>query len=167
MSLTLGGAVFVTLPRKGLARLKEFFTPGKRNALRALVDRSRYDTGRRLSSISEIFNEMSVMMDSERRTLSDTHLEELTDTLVGETCALCRKYDVCLASGTLSQVKSIMLSSMEKGGSTISNIPDGIKSNCTNLASLLSAAGKIAVSYGDRMAERKTSTAQSKCYPSR
>ncbi len=155
VSLTLGGAVFVTLPRKGLARLKEFFTPGKRNALRALVDRSRYDTGRRLSSISEIFNEMSVMMDSERRTLSDTHLEELTDTLVGETCALCRKYDVCLASGTLSQVKSIMLSSMEKGGSTISNIPDGIKSNCTNLASLLSAAGKIAVSYGDRMAERK------------
>lgn len=131
------------------------------------MDRSRYDTGRRLSSISEIFNEMSVMMDSERRTLSDTHLEELTDTLVGETCALCRKYDVCLASGTLSQVKSIMLSSMEKGGSTISNIPDGIKSNCTNLASLLSAAGKIAVSYGDRMAERKTSTAQSKCYPSK
>lgn len=162
VSLLIGGLIYMLLPQSKMQFIGEFFKPDGRKALRAMVNRSRVAEGLKLEALGCVFGEMSYIMGGGKGRVSENHIGELTQSLVGSVCALCKKYDTCASSGIFICVGKVMETSLENGRVTVAELPDEIKSNCISLASLISVSDDLASKYSDGLARLKNIDAAKK-----
>ena len=155
IALLVGGGFYMALPHTVVCKAKDFFAPDGRKALRGMVNRNRVATGVRLQSISDVFGKMSVIMDGEDVSISDNHIGEFTEQLVGRVCSLCRRYSLCVSEGVIGSVGKVMESALLCGRASVTELPAPIKSSCTCLAALISTSGELAHGYSERLAQLK------------
>ena len=154
LALLVGGVAYMCIPNKAVDRAKEFFAPTGRRALREMVNRNRVATGEKLQSVSSVFRKMSVIMMSEEG-VSDKQIYALKENLVGSVCALCKRYESCIECGVIEGVGQVMESALELGRTSVSKLPDQIKSSCVNIAALISRSAALADGYLAKKAEIK------------
>lgn len=155
LSLLLGGLTYIVLPRSRLVAMRDFFSPDGRKVLRSMVNRSRVATGVKLQAVGNVFGEMGSIMNAESGEISEVHRSELTESLVGSVCALCGKYTKCLSLGVIPCVGNVMEAALSGGRVSVADLPDQIKNNCISLASLISASGRLADEYTQRLSKMR------------
>lgn len=162
LSLLIGGAIYLLVPTSTLSKAKEFFVPDGRKALRGMVNRNRVAAGQKLEAVSSVFNKMSAIMGGGQSNISDDHMKELTDSLVGGVCSLCHRYEVCLKNGVMDSVGKVMEAALESGRVAVAELPDEIKSNCVSLAALIATSSNLASEYSERLTQLKNVNAAKK-----
>ncbi len=155
LSLLLGGAAYIVLPRVKLNSFRDFFAPDGRKVLRSMVNRSRVDTGVKLQAVGNVFGEMGSLMSAESGGVSEAHLSELTEALVGSTCALCSRYEKCLSAAVIPSIGKVMEVALTSGRPTVAELPDQIKNNCISLASLIASSAALADEYNKQLSRLK------------
>lgn len=155
VSLLAGGIVYMLLPAGKLDKMREFFMPDGRKVLRSMVNRSRVAAGVKLDAVSGVFGEMSSIMSSGQGEVSEGHLVELTDSLIGGVCSLCNKYDMCLKNAVIPSVGKVMEAALHSGRPSVAELPDKIKSNCVSIAALISTSSELASDYTEKVDKLK------------
>ncbi|MCH5164609.1 MAG: SpoIIE family protein phosphatase [Clostridiales bacterium] len=154
-SIVAGGVVYLLIPNSKIEVAKDFFRPDGRKVLRSMVNRNRVAAGLKLEAVSDVFGEMSMIMGDGAGRVSENHIAELTQSLVGSVCALCSRYEVCSHSCIMDGVGEVMAFSLESGRVTVPELPDIIKNNCISIAALISTSSQLASAYTERVAQLK------------
>lgn len=156
IALVLGGGAYMAIPKTELTRAVDFFKPNGRRVLRAMINRNRVAVGVKLRSVSDVFAGMSITMQNDKASVSDSDVSILKEELVGKVCALCRKHEVCAAAGVMANVGTVMECAVDSGRATVAELPDSIKSSCIAIAPLISTSAELAEGFNRRLNELKT-----------
>ncbi len=153
VSVCVGCVIFLILPKKVLAYVKEILS-GFHNkiAARNIVNRSKENVCKRILEIGEVFKEMDTVFRSMvKGSLNEQGAKEvLANELVQKVCVSCAQCNKCLrvdGEYTTEVLKDLIDAGYEKGRATVIDVSQYLSSRCIKLNHLINTFNNLLDNY--------------------
>ncbi|MDD2445560.1 MAG: SpoIIE family protein phosphatase [Clostridia bacterium] len=153
LSVTLGCLIFLCVNSSYLNKVADFFNVNQGNmAMRNVVNRSRENLCKRLYDLSEVFGEMDYVFRSMiKGGMSKEQVKNLLITDVRDkVCIDCSEKNMChrmCSSETSGVFESLIASALERGKTTLLDIPPYLTTRCSRVNNLVGVINQLCSQY--------------------
>ena len=139
IALLAGGLIYVFIPKKHLAALKNILCPDPASSgARYNINLLREDAARSIFRTGEVFNEMSYYMSTGQE--ANFEAVQFVNRVKREVCQECSRKCAVIDE----DLESLLAVCAKKGSATVVDLPAQIFESCPHAASLLASCGNIA-----------------------
>ena len=142
ISILLPVLLFLVIPEKIYSGVRTLLEMKDQHAMRNIVNRSRENLCRRFNELSEVFSEMDIVFRSLVKSGLSTEdaKKMITYEIKGKVCDDCKEKNRChrqFATETDGVLGDLVSSSLERGKTTLLDIPPFLTTRCKRLNSLV------------------------------
>lgn len=140
----------LVIPRGAISRLRAISSHDDRNAFSGIVGRQARGLAGRLSSVSEVFYELSSNMENTVDSVTVYSADRLAREVAKNYCGKCADREKCfgaLGGDTCSILRPMAEAALNRGKVTILDMPPFITSRCTKMHTLASVINGSAETY--------------------
>lgn len=153
MPVALACLIFLIIPKRLLENLATIFNFSKdRLAMKNVVNRNRELLHKRLSNLSEVFNDMNIIYRNMLK--KGMTKEDVIEILIGEIkekiCAFCPEQNHChctFAENTRKVFSELISIAFDRGKATILDLPSYLTSRCKQTAGILGGINSLTAQY--------------------
>lgn len=149
----LSALIFFVLPKKWLNEVAVIFNLSKdRLAMKNVVNRNRELLSKRLSNLSEVFNEMNIIYRNMlKKGMSKEDVKKiLYEEICDKICSYCPERNHChrtFADSTKKVFEELITIAFERGKATLLDIPSYLTSRCKQTNAILGSVNTLTAQY--------------------
>lgn len=153
LPVLLSALIFFVLPKKWLNEVAVIFNLSKdRLAMKNVVNRNRELLSKRLSNLSEVFNEMNIIYRNMlKKGMSKEDVKKiLYEEICDKICSYCPERNHChrtFADSTRKVFEELITIAFERGKATLLDIPSYLTSRCKQTNAILGSVNTLTAQY--------------------
>lgn len=153
-----GVIMCLCIPRSYIAKVKGFAKNDDRHAYAGIVNRRGREMATKLFGASDVFYDMSKNLENIAYQKNDCSSQRLAKDIAKNYCAKCQDRDICfsaLGADTSSVLLPMADAALNRGKTTILDMPPFITSRCSNMHSLASVINSSAEAYRQKQSAQE------------